>query len=275
LRLQPTSQWQIDYAADHCRLARQFGEGENKVLAIFDKYGPDGEFKMTIAGQPMRTRYDKDGVSLQFGPAEEKQELEFFIGKFGEQNALIFRGGARIAPPTTAERQAIKNKKAGEWIELTPITPAREAAVRYIEIGKPLRRAVILETGSLKQPMAALDKCVDELVSHWGVDVEKHKSLTRKAAPIESPGRWITTDDYPTAMLNAGQPALVEFRLNVGADGIPTACHIQATTRPQAFDDAVCKSLMRRAKFEPALDSGGKPLESYWRNTVNFRIPTE
>lgn len=122
-------------------------------------------------------------------------------------------------------------------------------------------------------PLAALGKCIDNLLTHWGIDVEKHKTLKREAKPAESPDRWVVTGDYPRKMLDAGQPAIVNFRLSVGADGVPTGCHIQSTTRPKEFDDAVCKSVMRRASFIPALDAEGKPLASYYRNTVRFQIP--
>jgi hypothetical protein len=121
--------------------------------------------------------------------------------------------------------------------------------------------------------MESLDKCIDELLTHWGIDVEKHKNLKRSPVPAQNPGRWIYSSDYPMDMLQIGQPALVEFRLSVSEDGKPTACHIQATTRPKEFDDAVCKSLLRRAAFEPALDSEGKPIASYWRSRVRFQIP--
>lgn len=74
-------------------------------------------------------------------------------------------------------------------------------------------------------------------------------------------------------MLMQGQPAIVEFRLSVGADGAPLSCHIQSTTRPKEFDEAVCGSLMKRARFSPALDAEAKPMTSYYRNTVRFQIP--
>jgi Gram-negative bacterial TonB protein C-terminal len=281
LRLKPTSQWQVDYATDYCRLGRQFGEGENTVLLILDKYGPGESFAMTVAGQAVRVRDNVTEALVQFGPIEDDQRLIFFKGTFGKEDALVLRGSTRIAPPTASEMKsikdqinAIKNKRGSEPVQIIPITAEQEAAVRYFQISEPLRRTVILETGSMKAPFAALDKCIDELVTHWGVDVEKHKSLTRKAVPAENPGRWITTSDYPKAMAWDGQRALVEFRLNVGPDGKPTACYIQATTRPKEFDDAVCKSLMQRGKFEPALDAEGRPLASYWRSRVTFDLPS-
>lgn len=274
LKLAPTSKWHVDYADERCRLAREFGDGATKATVFFDKYGPGETFRMVIAGDPVKTDVPQADLAVRFGPAEGPQPLYFLNGNLGESSALVFGGDIRIAGPNAAEATAIKAKKRGDpWIDLSPIAPERYAAVRYMELGKPLRRTVQLETGSLKSAFAALDKCVDNLVSTWGVDVEKHKSLTRKATPVDNPGKWMVSSDYPVKMLQAGQPAFVDFRLSVGADGKPTACHIQATTRPKEFDDAVCQSLMRRASFLPALDAGGQPIASWWRSRVRFQLP--
>ncbi|MBL0923190.1 MAG: energy transducer TonB [Sphingomonadaceae bacterium] len=274
LQLKPTSAWQVDYANDHCRLARQFGEGDDVVHATFDRYGPGEYFRLTLAGNPMRTAVQKADATVQFGPVEKEQQLYFFNGYLGKMPALVFASGARVAPPSDSELLAIQNRgKDDEWIELAQISEERHKAIKYLTVGKPLRRAVTLETGSMRKPFAAMDSCIDNLVASWGVDVEKHKSLSRSVVPKQSPGRWIVSSDYPLDMLSVGQPAIVEFRLSVGADGMPTACHIQSTTRPKEFDDAVCRSVMRRARFEPALDAEGKPLASYYRNTVRFQLP--
>jgi Gram-negative bacterial TonB protein C-terminal len=272
LVLKPFSAWHVDYADDRCRLARQFGEGEQKVFAFFDRYGPDDFFKLTLAGKPVSTWAEKAEAAVQFGPAEAEQMLYFLKGTVADNMpALIFTSRVRIAPASAAEQLAIKARDDDEWIELTPVSLEREAAIRYLSVGKPLRRPVILETGSMRAPIAALNKCIDNLVTYWGVDVEKHKNLTARVKPLVNPGKW--SIDYPVKMLRVGQPAIVEFRLSVDTDGKPTTCHIQSTTRPKEFDAAVCGWIMKRARFSPALDAEGKPLASYYRNTVRFALP--
>ncbi len=273
LVLKPTSAWHVDYADDRCRLARQFGEGDQQAYVFFDRYGPGEYFRLTLAGKPMTTFTDKGDAAVQFGPAEREQQLLFFNGNSGKLPALVFASGARLAGPSEAEWNAIKSRGKDEWIDLAPISEARQKAIKYMAIGKPLRRHVRLETGPMRAPFVALDTCIDNLMTTWGIDVEKHKLLSRNVTPTESPGNWVVSRDYPLDMLRSGQPAIVEFRLSVGADGVPTACHIQSTTRPREFDDAVCKSVMRRARFDPALDATGTPLASYYRNTVRFQIP--
>ena len=273
LVLKPSSAWHVDYADDRCRLARQFGEGDEQVYAFFDRYGPSEYFRLTVAGKPVKTSVEKADAAVQFGPSEAQQEILFFNGNLGKQPALLFAGSVRVAPATASEFAAATKRDDDDRIDFAPISEARQKAIRYLSIGKPLRRAVTLETGSMRAPFAALDKCIDNLMTNWGIDTEKHKTLTRKLKPQQSPGKWVVSSDYPLDMLASGQPAIVEFRLSVGVDGIPTACYIQSTTRPKEFDDAVCKSVMRRARFDPALDADGKPLVSYYRNTVRFQLP--
>lgn len=271
--LKPSSSWQLNYAEERCRLGRQFGEGEQKVLLFMDRFAPSEYFRLTIAGKRMRTAVQKGDAHIQFGPNEEEQQLAFLNGNLGKEPALVFSSSARIAPPSAAELLAIKNREKTEWVVIKPVSEDRQKAVRYLRVGKPLRKPVTLETGSMRAPLAALDTCIDNLLTSWGVDVEKHKTLTRAVTPLKSPDKWIVSSDYPTDMLSAGQPALVNFRLSIGPDGVPTACHIQATTRPKEFDNAVCKSVMRRARFSPALDATGQPLVSYYQNNVYFRLP--
>lgn len=274
LRLKATSSWQIDYADDRCRLARRFGADETTVNIFLDRYGPDESFRLTVAGKPVKTGILKAEAAITFGPSESLQKVNFNNGTSGEMPALHFANRIRIGLPSE-EELAAEAKHNGSYLEFeyTPISDARQKAVRYLQIGKPLHQSVILETGSMKAPLDALNACIDDLMGHWGIDVEKHRNLKRPASPTKSPSKWIMSSDYPSNMLVSGQPAIIEFRLSIGTDGVPTHCHIQATTRPKAFDDAVCKSVMRRARFDPALDSEGKPIPSFYRNTVHFQIP--
>ena len=273
LSLKPTSAWHVDYADDRCRLGRQFGAGDDLVFAFFDRYGPEESFRLTLAGKPVRVSLDQGEASVQFGPAEVEQKFAFFIGNLAERTAIVFSSGERIGPLTEDERRKRDSAKPEDTRTVEPISPERKKAVRFLKIGRPLRNEVILETGSMNGPLKALDTCIDNLMTVWGIDVERHRTLSRWVRPANNPGQWVVPADYPLNMLSAGQPAIIEFRLSVGADGKATSCHIQSTTRPKEFDAAVCKSVMRRAQFVPALDRDGKALASFYRNRVRFQIP--
>jgi TonB family protein len=269
--LEPSTPWNMHYAPDSCRLVRTFGTGEAAVTLIVDQFAPGDAFRMTLAGEPMK-RYATDGeAEIRFGSALPEQSLFFYLGTIGEDlDAWIFPADIRIRPLPKEDMVALRE---GRSAEIAPITDAEKASVTAIDIGRPLRHPLRLYTGSMKAGFAALDTCTDELLTHWGIDVARYHQQSRPATPVVSPGKWLKSDDYPVAMLRKGQPGIVEFRLTVGADGNPTACHIQQSTNPEGFDRTVCGKLMKRARFEPALDKDGKPFVSFFRETVHFAIP--
>jgi hypothetical protein len=271
LHLKPSSKWISDYQEDGCRLLRQFGEGDDLALISLSRYGLSDGFRLTLAGK-MFKREQQRVAKLQFGPAEAEQSLEFLPGTFSGLPAMVFASDMRLGLMTEQEIAALKNMQPQNISKFPRIGPKRENAVKQLKIDDQSKRAVTLELGSMQKPMAALSTCIDTLIVKWGYDLEKHKSLTRYVTPVKNPGNWIQSSEYPMDMLLEGQPAVVEFRLDVDENGNATGCYIQETTRKKEFDKAVCRGLMKRAKFQPALDADGKPLKSYYQNTVSFRV---
>jgi TonB family protein len=271
VELAPTTPWNVHYADDYCRLARMFGTDKQKITLSIEQDSPGSSFRMTLVG-PMLGRQDQKGdASITFGEMPE-QKILFFPGTVGDdQPAWIFGDAVRLKP-YTAEQRAAMDEVGYTNQEGNEITAADEQAVTSMVVGRPLRTPVRLMTGPMNAAFTAMRKCTDELLGHWGIDAARHRELTRSALPVGNPGKWLNSGDYPRDMLAKAQPGIVRFRLSVGADGLPTACHIQRSTNSKGFDDAVCKGVMRRARFTPALDKDGQPLASYYVNSVRFQF---
>lgn len=288
LVLEPASSWHMEYADDSCRLLRMFGEDEDETVFFIERYEPGDTFFMLVAGEAVRNRPAVIGLTRQarrhevdpvfrFGPHGYEYDGPSQDGTFGESPAAMVSTMQLVAPIRPAgedeeERFDPTEEALDTDIFGQEISAAQEAAISWLEIrgaGQPVRIAL----GSMGAPMAAMRKGTDELLTHWGIDLEAHRGLTRAVAPKSDPGNWVRTSDYPTDLMYRGAQGLVQFRLSVDADGAPTQCHIQKSTRPEGFDNAVCDALMRRASFEPALDANGQPIASYWRNTVRFIMP--
>lgn len=275
--LQPSSAWHVDYADDSCRLARQFGEGEQKVFFFVERYEPGDAFFMVVAGKPFETNRPDARTAFRFGPGGMELEDNWQFGELGAFKPALMATGMRLYPDPEAagkrprfDREALARKTD---VFGQDITPPAESAITWLDVRRRGNPPVRLALGSMGEPMAAMRRCNDELMTHWGIDLAAHRGLTRAAAPIIKPETWITHDDYPTALINKGAQGTVQFRLSVGADGKPTQCHIQRSTRPAEFDQVVCDALMRRARFQPALGADGQPIATYWRNTVRFVMP--
>jgi len=266
--LAPSSPWNVNYGDDSCRLARVFGADDAMTFVVLDQFAPGDAFKLTLGGK--RFRYISNGgrASVRFGPDEAEQTREYFTGNYStELPALILRGDIRLnnLPPRSGKQSPLSVD------ETPPLSPARIAAVNELIIGRPLSRPVKFALGSMRAPVAALNKCLDNLLTNWGIDVARHATLSRRAKPTGNPSSWIVSGDYPLSAVFRGAQGIVNFRLSIGPDGQPTSCHIQQSSRPPEFDTTVCKALMRRARFTPALDKDRQPLASYFRGTVVFK----
>ncbi len=278
--LDPNSKWVLNYADDSCRLIRGFGDGANASAFYIERYGPGDTFVMLVAGEPFKKLSRREALEVKFGSDEGVQTPAFFEGDFGNFGPAIIFSSLSVERPDWAgmdardlkayfEAKQAKEKKE-EW---QPIGEKRESAITWLAFSDGKKSTVRLNTGSMGKPFQALRACTDKLLNSWGVDPVKHEAQSRVLEPADSPVNWLKPSDYPISMLNQGQQGLVQFRLNVGEDGKPTTCHIQQSTRPKEFDDIVCKRLMQRASFIPALDAEGKPFPSYYRSAVRFQMP--
>lgn len=266
--LTPSGPWQMDYADSSCRLSRLFGQGEDKAMFYVERSYPTASFLMLVAGQPLRPFEQFHRISYRFGPSEEVQKSDVKILTLGEFDPAVVvlsaaflpasvdvnSGSISIIPDAERDKISSKQEEAVEWLELT-------AGKRT-----PLR----LELGSMGAPMQALRTCTDDLLQQWGIDVERHKQVTRTVEPANNPALWVQPDDLTRDMMRAGKAGLVQFLLAVNEQGEPTACHIRQESDQNSYQKFVCGLLMARAKFTPALDASGKPMSSYFVSSVRI-----
>ena len=83
---------------------------------------------------------------------------------------------------------------------------------------------------------------------------------------------WITSDDYPARALRGEEAGTVAFRLDIGLDGVPTACHLVRSSGFADLDEATCPPVMRRARFWPALDKDGSAVAGTYEHRVRWAL---
>ena len=271
-RLKPTGQWVLNYADESCQLGRDFGEGPDKVTLILYQLQPGDDFKLTFVGSIMEPAPSARSGSLKFGPNEAESDVYFIEGTSGKDRILMIDGTERLAPLTEIDKRLFgPAHRDRTFFRLDPIGPEREKAATWLALKNIMKFDLVLETGPMYAAMEALRHCTWDLVDSWGLDVEQQKTLSRKAHPKNSRS-WFNVDDYPVKMLRSDSEAIVNFRIMVDTAGRPQSCHIQVSTRPKEFDEVVCKIMMKRARFHPALDAQGQPVNSFYQSSTSFRI---
>ena len=262
--------WEVNYDDDSCHLIRTFGSGDDRIIARFTRFQPGDEFALILIGNPMRSSSPSSQKKLDFGPIVDPQERRSLDGTMGTIPSSVFSGLTLLDRPTSASVTTLPD--ALKTLHNPDITSEQEASVRDLTVQTNDRKSYRLALGSMAAPMQALRSCTTDLVRHWGLDPAEQAGLTRKPTPIGNPGDWARSSDYPSNVLNRGGHGLVQFRLDISETGSITGCHIQLRTNPNEFADLSCRMLSKRAQFTPALDRTGKPIKSYYINSIRWMI---
>lgn len=272
--LSPSSQWVLNINNEECSLNRRFGEGEDNVIVFISRYQPTDWFEIYFVSKRFNKRSGNKPIKIQFGSENPVQTAEFSRG-LTDQNtpALILSDSLRITPPSETEQRILAQKNVPAGFSIAHIREEQERKVDFIKFTPPRSPEISLKTNTMEAAFKALRDCNDGLLNNWGIDVEKHKAITRFATPKSSPQDWIRSGDYPRTELKKGHIAIIQFRLKIDTSGRASDCFIQRSIGDEAFDKAVCRNLLKRSEFNPALDKDGNPMTSYYINKVRFQIP--
>ncbi len=265
VQVEPSSSWSMEYTPDSCLLKRTFGSGEEQVLLQFDQFDPARPPTILVSGKQFGQFSTATArVIATFGPGlQEGESAEAVVGTLGpERTPLLMLG----------KRDLLNRSSLGSTPEFAAPTSEQVAAVTQLRLDAGSVR-LMLKRGSLGAPLKAMKTCLDALVRDWGFDPEQQASLTKRVTPTGQPGLWMTSRDYPKRAIAKGERGTVRFRIMVGADGVPTQCFIPRTTMSPDFITLTCDLLMKRARFSSALDREGRPVASYYVNTVHWVPP--
>ena len=263
LELSPSSNWRLEFAEDNCMLFRVFGEGDNKHILFFRQTYPSELAGLIMAG-PGFAQFNKGrDVILSMGDADPSRKTRPSLGTFNDYGAaLIFSSVALI------KHEPGENPWQGTT--LPAFDKADAERIDFIT-AKQGSREVILRTGTLGPAIAALNTCTQDLVRAWGLDLERHLTVTRYAQPkdLAKITREIV-ERYPRTALRAGEQATLDMRVMVEADGSVSDCVLQVHGRIDYHQSTACDE-MRKAEFEPAIDADGQPMRSYYLTTILYQ----
>lgn len=280
VRLQPSSRWVLDYAENSCRLIRTFGDTKTAVKLVLESEAP-GEMDMLAIGKPLDGYAEE--VPARFLPVQGKP-MKGRVAKADTGEPAILWSTVFLLPEDVAAAMARRwdERKAHRGVRPPPLELAEEAVMKTqrqafaskteeLEIEVRRGHPVILETGSLGEPIKMFDECSRDSLRDWGVDPDLEEKIAR---PVWAPdaSRWFSAEDYPRDMVVRGEESEVKVRLLVDASGRVTKCTSLSHFKEPEFNQVVCDKFTKRAKFEPAELADGTKVPSYYVNRVVFRI---
>ncbi len=96
--------------------------------------------------------------------------------------------------------------------------------------------------------------------------------LTPKRATPRNSG-WIDDSDYPRRAILVSAEGTVAFRLVIGTNGQVSSCELTRPSGHRALDDATCRLISRRARFDPATDETGSKVLGTYTGSVKWELP--
>lgn len=260
----PSSPPNIDYSDDSCAFRREFSDGSKKLALELRQFAPGDTFYAIAASKSFE--WGAHPLKVRFLPDEKPHEAS-------SPSALHYPNGLTgfSWSDSFMSRDSMADKRA--LIGAIPDRSTREKAIQGLELSAGLLHPVIIMTGEMHLPMEALRTCMDELLTHWGIDAVAQRTLSRRAEARDQQ-QWakIIQDNYPGKMLVNFVSGIVRVRVMVGPDGRPTSCHIQVPSQDLSFEKTACAGLMKASRFNPALDAGGKPIASYYVTSVFYKV---
>lgn len=282
VRLQPSSQWVLDYADDSCRLIRMFGEGDQQTKLAFESVAP-GSVTMMVTGKPLRvyigdvrTRLlpvEQDAFTGTAQRTENSRPAVLWtyvpIIQFDPQDPPKSLLDVKAKPPA---RSKVRPSSV-DFANRTALLAQRErllSQVKELEVQIPGHAPVVLETGPLDAAVKAFDQCDRDLMSDLGLDPQVQAQIARPVWPVD-PTHLLSWNDYPRKALYLSRESEVNARLLIDANGRVTKCTSLSHFDAPEFNTAVCDAL-NKATFYPAELADGTKVPSYYVTDVKFRL---
>lgn len=118
---------------------------------------------------------------------------------------------------------------------------------------------------------------VQQQVQQTAPTVISQPKAEAPALPPPSPatpkgrGNVISEDDYPDASRRAEEQGVTRVSYTIDATGKVSACNVTQSSGSARLDEATCKIIMRRFRFNPATRDG-QPVESTKTQPVRWQL---
>jgi hypothetical protein len=286
--------WVLDAGEESCQLMRVFTNGDDQISLALERNKAENQVRMILVGNAIRTFRRAENVGYRLLPINDQRSARYISSQTPDGQSYYNFGMVTLAPnPFALVGAGMTPPGGGAGAGPGPSGPGAgpggpggfgapmydraaelefAAGITAIEFSEGLLNPIRLETGSLRGPMEALQACTDDLLLSWGLDWEKHQTMTRRAAPAGPAFEWIPTGVVGFQDFAAFGGARNPFRVMVGADGKPTECQAHWVSLDARKNEQICNGIMQNGNFLPALDAEGQPMASYWMVDYMFGL---
>ena len=82
-------------------------------------------------------------------------------------------------------------------------------------------------------------------------------------------------DDYPESAKSRGEQGTTSVALTIGTDGRVAGCSINSSSGSNTLDSTTCSVIKRRARYSPAKDQNGQPIQGTGSARIKWVLPSD
>ena len=266
--LEPSSPWNVDFGDEKCRLARMFGEGEDRHLLFIEQGGPGPRFVLMAIGPAFDSFRRPDRISIRFEDFPWDEQRKPMLGETKGIGASLIFTQLSFEDFSDPENEA-KEQPRSEGLprmDAELASAINSITLRYRD------QLVVFRTGNIGDAIKVMNDCALNFVEVWGLDRGAHESMVQppKWKNERAVARRIQAT-YPSNALRRGEGGIIRLRVTVEEDGSISDCILNKATIADSLDSPACRE-MRKAQFEPALDKDGKAMRSFYTTNIVYRI---
>lgn len=251
---QPAARWHLDGATDRCVLTRQLQGKPGAATFVLRTIPGSNLYDVILAGEGFASGYGR---------------------RASEARVAIGDGSGHVAP---AGGVAMPGGR-GHGIILSRL-PA--SFVADFAAGSSLRLIdkAGAELGSWTIPIGAkaaeaLNFCETEKQVEWGADAAALEKGATPPRPRTDPSSWLTVRDFGLATSSAPGRFSAVVRMKVDEKGTPSECKLLESAGNVEIKPTFCPALLESARYEPAKDAKGNPVQSIAVHVLTFQINVE
>jgi len=265
VKLNPTSDWNVERAGDTCTISRRFGDsGQPTILTLRNRDPWNGGFhvgitsqKYALTGEPPIAGWLPNG---RFVTAREARA----VGGETDTPTLLFRHGpwnGKIPKKGTPEYEDYWAKDENN----RTIGPLRfKRNLKYFFVRDSYQRPLLFATGPLDTVIDLRDQCIDEVLVAKGVDPkdEDRDDHIVEMKNAQGLGRYLARK-APANIHVPGDWGFKSFLVYLDAETAITSCRLSTLPFDAEYEALGCHELKKRAKFR--FKEGETPRPAFYK----------
>lgn len=242
--------WRVMVRDGDCALSRD-AAGTSPRITFFGTR--NGYVWLTIdLPQSLDADVDAQTVSLRMGSTHER------MGLSGERDRLELVGFPDNLIAAFRQSETIELLAGDQTIGAIPLAGSSAAWTQFARCMPSLPPSL-----SLPPPPRTLPRPV---IPEPQLSVPLPANRPARPIMLQS---WFSSDDYPSQELaNSGTTAFV---VDVGPDGHARSCEVTQSSGSALLDEATCRVVTDRARFDPATDGKGRPIAGRFASSVGWQ----